>query len=90
MTHDLMDVFIARFPHLATRASEAAEDIAEAEALLDDATAAGLPHVRFAWLALHESPEQACFANSSFCSASSKRGQCSLTGCGMRISSRCA
>lgn len=54
MTHDLMDVFMERFPHLATRASEAAEDIAEAEALLDDATAAGLPHVRFAWLALHE------------------------------------
>lgn len=54
MTHDLMDVFMQRFPHLATLASEAAEDIAEAEALLDDATAAGLPHVRFAWLALHE------------------------------------
>lgn len=54
MTHDLMDGFMERFPHLATRASEAAGDIAEAEALLDDATAAGLPHVRFAWLALHE------------------------------------
>lgn len=54
MTHDLMDVFMERFPHVAGWASEAAEDIAEAEALLDDATAAGLPHVRFAWLALHE------------------------------------
>ena len=54
MTHDLLDVFMARFPHLATRATEAAEDIAEAEALLDDATAAGLPHTRFAWLSLRE------------------------------------
>ena len=54
MTHDLMDVFMERFPHLASRASEAAEDIAEAEALLDDATAIGLPHLRFVWMDLHE------------------------------------
>ena len=45
MTHDLMDVFMVRFPHLATRATEA---------LLDDATDSGLPHVRFSWIDLHE------------------------------------
>lgn len=54
MTHDLMDVFMTRFPHLASRATQAAEDIAAAEALLDDATDDGLEHARFTWLDLHE------------------------------------
>lgn len=54
MTHDLMDVFMTRFPHLASRATQAAEDIAAAEALLDDATDCGLEHARFTWLDLHE------------------------------------
>lgn len=54
MTHDLMDAFIVRFPHLASHATRVAQDIATAEELLDDATAEGLVHVRFAWLALRE------------------------------------
>lgn len=51
---DLLDTFTARFPHLATRISAAADDIAEAELLLDDATDAGLGYRHFAWLALRE------------------------------------
>lgn len=51
---DLLDTFTARFPHLATRIAAAAQDIATAEQLLDDATAAGLGYLSFAWVDLHE------------------------------------
>lgn len=54
MTHDLLDTFTARFPHLATRITAAANDIAEAEALLDDATDAGLDYQHFFWVDLRE------------------------------------
>lgn len=54
MRHDLLDTFSGRFPHLASRIAAAAHDIADAEHLLDDATAAGLDYRHFAWIDLHE------------------------------------
>jgi len=54
MTHDLLDTFTARFPHLATRIAAVAADITEAELLLDAATDAGLGYQHFAWVDLHE------------------------------------
>lgn len=54
MRHDLLDTFSARFPHLTSRIAAASADIAEAEALLDDATDAGLQYRHFCWIDLHE------------------------------------